>query len=107
MRITRVFLDVDLRQSFDGLREMAKKAKTDLLGDTTVLFINHARTKFKILRSDTYLIYYTNGNRRIPLDAIRYLPKMFSGSRIEMDAAVKDSLRLKLNLVRDQGTPKE
>ena len=77
---------------------MAKKAKTELEGNNTVLFINHARTKFKILRSDTYLVYYSNGNKRIPLDAIRYLPKAFNGSQVEMDSAIKDSLKSKLKL---------
>lgn len=101
MRITRVFLDVDLRQSFDGLRDMATKAKAELKGDTTILFINAARTKFKVLRSDTYLIYYSNGGKRIPIEAIRYLPKAFSGSHMEMNNAIKTSLQSKLNYVRE------
>lgn len=98
MRITRVFLGSDLRCSFDGLRALAVKAKTKINEDSSVLFINTARTKFKMLRANTYLVYYSNGNRRIPLEAIGHLPQAFGGTEAEMDDAIRKSIAEKIGV---------
>lgn len=92
MRLTRVFLDIHLGQNFQGLNTIAKKAKTPCDESTTLLFINKAMTAFKVLRGKDYLVYYKNGNRRIPMDAIQYLPKQFTGSETEMTGAIRESL---------------
>lgn len=96
MNITRVFLDTSMIMGFEGLREVAKKAKTPVTADTTIVFINKKMTSFKMLTKNAYLVYYKNGNRRIPLDAIRYLPTHFGGSEMEMNQAIKKSLESKL-----------
>ena len=95
MKITRVFLSSDLRCSFDGLRALATKEKTNLV-KTTVIFINTARTKFKLLVDDKYLIYYSNGSRRIPLEALVHLPQAFGGTDVEMNQAIRKSLEERL-----------
>lgn len=94
MKITRLFVNTDLRCSFDGLRAIAKKAETDA---STIVFINTARTAFKMLTGE-YLVYYKNGTRRIPLDAIKHLPEHFGGSPVQMDSAIRKSLEEKLSL---------
>lgn len=96
MRITRVFQDTDLRLSFDGLRELIKENNAGLGENSRILFINRARTAFKLLVSDTYLVFYRNGNRRIPLEALVHLPQNFGGSEIEVSAAIRKTLELKV-----------
>lgn len=90
MKLTRVFLDQDLRCSFEGLRKIADEAKTDLGG--TIVFINAKKTSFKLLHQNSYLVYYKNGNRRIPLEALRHLPETFGGTELEMKGAIRKSL---------------
>ena len=98
MRVTRVFLDSDLRKSFDGLRDLADKANTNLTApDSSVLFINTARTKFKLLRANQYLVYYNNGDKRIPLEAIEHLPQAFGGTDAEMSQAIRKSIESKFS----------
>lgn len=92
MKITRVYPNTDLRCSFDGLREIAKKSETDA---STLVFINTARTAFKMLTGE-YLVYYRNGTKRIPFEAIRHLPEHFGGSPAQMDSAIRKSLEEKL-----------
>ncbi len=94
MRITRVYLDVDMRQNFEGLRKVSAKDKLDKPG-SMVLFINRKKTSFKILNEDKYVIYYKNGNKRIPIDALALLPQNFGGTEFEMNEAIKKSLESK------------
>lgn len=97
MRLTRVFLESDLRCGFEGLRLIAEKSGIDLKKNT-VMFINTANTGFKLLANDTYCVYYKNGHRKIPLDALRFLPEAFGGSKMEMESAVRKSLESKLGV---------
>lgn len=93
MKITRLFLNTDLRCGFEGLRLVAKKS-----GETdAVVFMNTARTAFKMLTGE-YLVYFKTGGRRIPIEAIKHLPEHFGGSPAQMDAAVRKSLEEKLAL---------
>ncbi len=98
MRITRVFFGVNLGQGFQGLGEVAKEAKAKIDEDTTLLFINRRLTAFKMLRGKDYLVYYKNEGRRIPIDALRFLPQNFGGAVMEFDLAIKKSLIEKLSL---------
>ncbi len=97
MRLTRVFLDSDLRCSFEGLRLIAKQANTELKG-STVMFINSKTTMFKLLEDDKYLISYSNGSKRIPLEAIRHLPQAFGGTEMEMKQAIEKTIKEKLRI---------
>lgn len=64
-----------------------------------VIFMNRKATAFKMLAGNDYLVYYNNKGRRIPLDAIQYLPTYFDGTNIEftkvMERSVMDKLRKK------------
>lgn len=97
MRLTRVFLDTDLRCAFEGLRAVAKGAKTDLDG-ATVVFMNRRCTAFKVIHKNAYMVYYKNNDKRIPLDALRHLPEHFGGSEMEMTAAIRKTVEEKLGV---------
>lgn len=99
MKLRRVFLDTDLRCAFEGLRQLAVDEKTPLK-DHTVVFINKRRTAFKLLHNDAYMVYFKNGNSRIPLEALIHLPQEFGGSAFEMTGAIKKSLEAKLGISR-------
>lgn len=101
MRIARVFFGIDMRCNFDGIRAALKKEKMDLATldkNMIVICLNNTKTAFKILVDNTYIVYYKNGNRRIPLEALQYLPQKFGGSEMEYNQAVETSIRQKLNL---------
>lgn len=102
MRITRVFLDVHMGMNFQGLEEIAKKAKTPLHADSCVIFLNKKTTAFKLMVAGMYLTYYRNDNKRIPIEALRLLPEKFGGSQMEFDQAVKKSLEKQLKIVSEE-----
>lgn len=98
MKIARIFFDSDMRQGFQGMHGVLQKAKVDhrnLDPADFYIFMNHARTKFKLL-SGQYLVYFNNGNRRIPLEAIQYLPSNFGGSQLDLERAMTNALRTSL-----------
>lgn len=95
MKLRRVFLDTDLRCAFEGLRQLAVKQKTSLK-DSTVVFINRKMTAFKLLHNDSYMVYFKNNNRRIPIESLIHLPEYFGGAEFEMTNAIKQSLEAKL-----------
>lgn len=98
MRITRVYLDVDMRQNFDGLNKVMASAKVAIGNSsptTVILFINRKRTAFKML-ADKYMVFYKSDHGPIPLDALKYLPQVFGGSPTEMNEAIRKSLEQKL-----------
>ena len=84
--------------SFQGLSDIAKKAKTDIGADSCVCFLNRANTAFKLMVNGVYITYYRNGNQKIPLDALRLLPEQFGGSRMQFDQAVRSSLMKQLGI---------
>lgn len=98
MRITRVFFDVHMGLAFQGLGVIAKNAKTKLDEDSVVVFLNRRTNAFKIMVGGSYLTYYRNGNRKIPLDALRLLPEKFGGSQMEIDEAIKKSIIKKIGI---------
>lgn len=108
MKIARIFFDVDMRCNFEGMREVIKDAKVDLktiASDYVVILMNRKKTAFKMLVDNAYIIYYKNGNRRIPLEAIQYIPQRFGGSEMEFNKAVEKSLRVSLNIPNAETPP--
>lgn len=101
MKIARVYFDIDLRCSFDGLAEVLKQDDKDIAnlskGDL-VIFMNRKMTAFKMLAGPAYLVLYRNGSARIPLDAIQYLPTYFDGTQLEFTKAVEKSVKAKLKI---------
>lgn len=96
MRITRVFLQTDMRMSFKGLREVAEENSAGLGVESTIIFVNRALTKFKLLRANKYIVYYSNDNKRIPLEALAELPEAFGGSKIEVQKAIQKTIEKKM-----------
>lgn len=102
MRIVRVFFDVNMGQAFRGLSAIMRQAGMNpqtYAGH--VIFINRRRSKFKLL-TQGYLCYYDNGDKRIPLQALQYLPKAFGGAELDlgraMSVAIRKSLEKELKL---------
>lgn len=101
MRITRVYFDHDLRASFQGLRKFLKSEKIDpttLAKGSIVIFMNRKATAFKLLAGNSYLAYFNNEGRRIPLDAIQYLPTYFDGTSLEFNKAIEKSVKEHLRI---------
>lgn len=99
MEIARVFLETSMSIGFQGIRELLKDAKInpDLLPDKSfIVFINKKCTKFKLLAGNSYLVYYNNGNRQIPLEAIQRLPEFFDGRRFNLKGAVQKTIESKV-----------
>lgn len=105
MKIARVFFDFDMRCNFEGIKELLKKEKMkdEETKDMVVILLNRATTSFKLLIDNSYIVYYKNGHRRIPLDALQFLPQRFGGSEMEFNRAVERSLREKLKLKNSTG----
>lgn len=101
MRLARVYLDQDMRCSFTGIMSVLRKDKItpETLGKgSMIIFMNKAATKFKLLAGKDYLVYYSNGHRRIPLEAIQHLPSYFDGSSLELGKAIDKSVRERLRI---------
>lgn len=98
MEIARVFFDVHMSLNFQGLSRILKdhKIKPETL-DTSdlVIFMNRKMTKFKLLIGQNYLVYHSNGNKRVNLEAIQYFPQFFDGKRLDFKAAEKRALERK------------
>ncbi len=94
---------MDMRQNFDGLRKVIEREKPEIgnaAKSVTILFINRKRTAFKLLAGD-FLVFYKSSHGRIPLDALKYLPETFGGSVMEMNDAIRKSLREKLGISKE------
>lgn len=90
MNITRVFLDTDLRCAFDGLRQIVKRHHTPT--NHNIVFVNRKMTAFKVLSGNRYLVCYSNGGKRIPLEALWQLPEHFGGDSFHVNAAIKNTV---------------
>lgn len=101
MRLARIYFDVDMRCSFDGIRKFLEEedfdVKTMNKGDL-IIFLNRKMTMFKMLAGDKYLVNYSNGTSRIPLEAIQYLPTYFDGSELQFSQAIEKSVKVKLKI---------
>ena len=94
MNIGRIFLDSDLRQSFDGLLRVAKDAGLNvekMPSDEVLVFINRKVTSFKLLTASHYLVYWRS-TRRLPLDAIKNLPAAFTGRSFDFNRSIEKTL---------------
>jgi len=91
VKILRVFINVDMRNGHNGLTALAKEHKTNvgkLAPGEFVIFINAARTKLKAYGTNEVLSYVRQ-DKRISLDAIRYLPMAFKAKqKFDYDSAL-------------------
>lgn len=94
-------MDVDMRVGFEGLAKTLKENKIDVKSlekGSLIIFLNRKATAFKLLAGKEYVVYYKNGHRRIPLDAIQYLPTFFDGAELDFNKAVEKSIIDKVKL---------
>lgn len=101
MEIARVYLDVSMINSFDGLRSIMRKSKVDpdtLPSGKFTIFINKKRTAFKLLVGTRHMVYHNNGGKAFPLEAIQNFPEFFDGRNVNLAAAVEKTIRQKLGL---------
>lgn len=97
-RIKAVVDNTSMSLSHDGLFLVAKKLKIDmrsLENQELIVFLNRAKTRMKVVGQSGNLIGYIRmpDNRRIPLEAIQYLPQTFSaGGKIDIEAAIGKSV---------------
>lgn len=99
MEIARVFLDQDMRCNFPGLIKTLKKAQIEpgtLPDRSFIVFLNGKGTKFKLLVGNSYIVYYSNGDRPIPMNAITHLPSCFEGRKFDFTKAVTKTLEGKI-----------
>lgn len=89
----RVFFNVDLRCSHEGLEAVAKKNQIDpakLQPGEYLVFINNYQDRIKLYASNHVVAYYKSPHGRIDLRAISKIPEAFKASgKIDYDAAVK------------------
>lgn len=102
--IRRVFLDVDMRNSHDGLNAVAIKnhIHPDSLepGDFLV-FLNTEKNKIKILTANGVMAYYRSPHGKLELGVIRLIPQAFKASgRIDYDASLKQVIEANFRKVR-------
>lgn len=105
MRITRVFLNVDIRNGHIGLAQLAKEHRIDvnkLDNGEIVVFINTKRNKMKVYASNQVLAYVSR-DTRISLDAVKFIPLAF-GARGRFD--YDEALRLSVNEALAKGQRK-
>jgi len=99
-RIVRVFLDVNLAQGHDGLRDEAKRGKvtTDKLEPGEyVVFVNRAQDRVKIYTGNGVLAYLRSKGQRIDLSVISKIPAAFKNNgKLDYDSELAKILKEKL-----------
>lgn len=99
-RLLRVFLNADMRNGHDGLKQLAKTEKLDLAKlepGEYVLFLNSARDRLKLFATDNIFAYLKLDRGRIDLRTLSKIPRAFSGSgKIDYDATLKEVLKKEL-----------
>lgn len=103
-KVTRVFLDVDLRNSHEGLETLAQSQQLDLTklrNGEHVLFLNTQRTKFKMYSANGVLSYYRNKGK-LDLNAIAHVPMAFNAKgELDWQKAQLLALKRKLNILEE------
>lgn len=100
-RIAQVILDVDLRNSHDGLMEVARKrgvSLSDLKPGQYLVFVNLQRDRFKIFAPapngrGAIIVYYRAYQGRVDRQAIETIPQAF-GMRSGFETGAKLAAKL-------------
>lgn len=101
-KILKLFLDVHMGLSHDGLAKIAFKNKVklqELSEEDLLMFLNKAGDKMKILGAQGKVIGYLRlpMKRRIMKEALQYIPQTFGSSGFDYDAAVSVALEKRLS----------
>lgn len=103
--ILQCFLNVDMRNAHDGLSVIAKKNGIDpekIEPGSFIVFINSARTKLKVYASDQVVAYLRlESGRKLNMNVIRELPRVFNGRSIKYDEALKSVVESAISKKQD------
>lgn len=98
MQINRIYLDVDMRQNFQGLSKILANDKIileELTDKSFILFMNRKMTAFKFLIGKDYLVFRNNQGKKIDPRVAKYFPKAFNGSTLDFTKAVREMVEAK------------
>lgn len=102
MNILKVFPDTPMYYSYPGLLKILEKNKiTKIKKGEFYIFINRARTAFKLVTGEgdnIIIVYYKSPstNRPIDISALAYIPHFFGGKDAGYSKALEHNLRRKL-----------
>jgi len=103
-KIVRYFPNSDLRGQHKGLAEIAKANRIDvnkLAPGEYLIFVNNARDKLKMYAAGNVIAYLRMPQgRRIDLRVIQYLPRFFTGGKINYTAALTKSIDRSLKALK-------
>lgn len=103
-RIIKLFLDVNMGLSHDGLTYMAKKegkVKLEELAEGDLLmFLNKHGDKMKLLGAQGKVIGYLKlpNKRRIMKEALQYIPETFGATGFDYEKACEKALFQRLGV---------
>lgn len=105
-RVVQVFLDADMRNGHEGLAAMALERQVDvekLLPGQYVVFVNHARDRFKVFATDGIVAYKKLATgQKFDLRVVAHIPKAFNGSgKLDYDAGLKDAIEEALKRMKE------
>jgi len=90
-RVIRIFQNADLRGQHDGLSLAALEHKIDckkLKPGEFVVFINRKQDRAKVYATNNVVAFMKHPeNRRLDLQTIRYIPRVFNGGAFAYDDA--------------------
>ena len=95
--IVQCFFGADLRAGHEGLAKLARKHDLNvstLAPGQYVIFINSHKDKLKLYAASNVIAYLRlERGRKIDLNAIREIPRVFQGrGRLDYDAALKEAI---------------
>lgn len=93
-RLAHIFTGIDMRLSHTGLKELLKAKKIVMKEGDFIVFINTARTMVKAFASSLdAILFVKNGNQKLDLGVIKYLPRYCNGPTLNLAAAVENNLK--------------
>jgi hypothetical protein len=95
-RVLQVFLNADLRCAHAGLSKLAQRSNLDvrkLENGQYILFLNAAKDRLKMFAANNVVAYFkAPQGTRIDLRVLSELPRVFNGTSIDYDAALRKTL---------------
>lgn len=93
-RVLRVVFNTDLRNSHDGLSQLAKDFKIDtarLKPGEYIVFINTAKTALKLYAAGQVIAYFRMPtHRKMDMRVISLIPRFFNGRELKYDDALRE-----------------
>lgn len=101
-KIVAAIANVSMASGHDGLMQIARKLKYKpeaMEAGSVLLFINKKRDKLKMLDLSGTVLGYVKmkSGRQMPLEAIQYISQTFSGGQIDIDRAIAEFIKARMN----------